>query len=388
VPQQLQEIWLDGSVDPHFHARNDYDQGDGRMEVILTAACQEHEAIVCIGNSSPIILTQQGADEYLNLAQKHVAAGSKVDLYVAPLLTDATTPAMIYEMRRDPRIPFIKGFLAHVSNDGGHSVSNIRALRPTLLACHDESTDAPPLPVHWHMERKFDRKKGVIAMRNREWYAIRNDLAVVLEVDPKGSHTVKHVSDARTLARLREYRRKGYCVYGEIASHYFVRNHEDLYEGPDGKGTAFRAHDLCWPIYKSRDSQLKLIEAALSETDIEEGLWFFGSDCACHKDDPTCASGAKITNDGVVCGGTAILPALSKSIVIDLFVKRGKEHLLNAFLSGNARRALGLPPARTKVCYVREERIVPDVLPADKPFWPTQMRPFMKGEKYYWHRKD
>jgi len=232
------------------------------------------------------------------------------------------------------------------------------------------------------MERKFGRDGWVLEMRDREWYAIEHDFADVLEIDPKGSHAVKHVSDGRTIARIDECREAGYNVYAEFSPHYFVRNHESLYEGAGGKGTAFNAHDLCWPIYKSRASQLALIDAALDG----KSHHFFGSDCAYHVDDPTRASGVKITSDGVVCGGAAILPALGKSIIIDLFAENGKKHLLNGFLSANARKALNFPPARTKVRYQYDPQKVPSLFTGTGPDGPIKIRPFMRGETYKWRR--
>jgi len=380
---QIDSIDLDGSVDPHVHGRDDLSNQDGRMELVVPLAEAEHEDVVLILNT-PAIVTSEGATEYLRRARRHQRPGSPTRLHAAPLLTDQTTPEMIHAMRRNDDVAFIKGFLKGVSNDGSKSVSNVRALRETLYACHDPSIDAPAKPVDWHMERKFDRKGGVIAVRNREWYAIRNDFAHVLEVDPEGNHAVKHVSDARTAARIQKLRREGYNVYAEFAPHYFIRCFEDLFEGAGG-GTAFRANEFCVPVYKSRDSQLKLIKAAF--VGAEEGWAFIGSDCACHADDPKRESGVKISSDGLVCPGAAIVPAHSKAIVIDLFVKRGKPDLLNNILSRNARARLGFPAARTVARYVREERQIPDTLPEDKPFYPIHVQPFMKGQHYDWVRK-
>jgi dihydroorotase len=381
-----EELELDGSVDPHFHGRDLRRDGDGRMESVIESAIGEHEVLVLIGNSNPPILTQKDADAYVDKARQCIPPkdGGSIDLYAAPLLTDATTPDMVYEMRqKSPRnVALLKGFLSHVSNDAGYSVSNVWKLEPTLHACHDNAVDAPPIPVHWHMERKFDRHAQIIEMRDREWFAIEHDFADVLEIDPEGSHTVKHVSDKRTIARIDEYRKGGYDVWLEFSPHYFERNHEDLYRGPGGVGTALNAHEVCWPIYKSRSSQDALIAAALSG----KSHYFFGSDCALHIDDPTRAGGVKITSDGIVCGGLAILPAVSKSIVIDLFARNGKEHLLNEFLSANARRALHLPPARTTVRYRREPWRVPGTLTGTGPRGPIKIRPFMKGEIMEWKR--
>lgn len=385
LPHTIEELVLDGSVDPHLHGRNSRTDNDGKMEMIMKYAADEHEVLVLIGNTAPhTILTQADVDEYLVDARTCIPAGKEIDLYVAPLLTDHTTPEMVYEMRRkEPRTAvFLKGFLSGVSNDYGHSVTDIAKLEKVLHACHDRRIKGPPLPVHWHMERKFDRFGNVLEMRDREWYAIKHDFDLLLKVDPKGSHTVKHVSDGRSIQRIDYLRSSGYNVFAEFASQYFKRTHEDLYEGPGGKGTQFNSHDLAWPLYKSRKSQCRLIQAALSGKEHH----FFGSDCAWHVDDPTQKTGVKVTCEGVVCGGTAISPALSKSIVIELFVNAGKAHLLNAFLSRNARRALGLPAARTKVTYRRQPTRVPEVFVGEGPNGKFVVHPFMKGETYEWAR--
>jgi hypothetical protein len=94
----------------------------------------------------------------------------------------------------------------------------------------------------------------------------------------------------------------------------------------------------------------------------------------------------KITAEGVVCGGVAILPALSKSIVIDLLVKNGRKHLLNGFLSGNARAALGLGEARTKVRYRRDPWPIPKLFEGDGAGGPLQIRAFMGEQTCIWKR--
>jgi dihydroorotase len=191
---------------------------------------------------------------------------------------------------------------------------------------------------------------------------------------------IKHVTDWRTIRFIREYWAKGYQVYGEICGHYMYKCHEDLYEGPGGTGTAFNANDLCWPIYKSLKCMLALREAALSG----EPCFFYGSDWACHIDDPTKEAGVKITNDGIVCGGVTIIPAVGLSLVIDLFVNEGRLEHLDAFLSGNARKAHGWPPATRKVRFIRKDWTVPKELPVLGPDGKTKVLPFMRGQTCHW----
>ncbi len=378
MQSEIREIELEGSVDPHVHARDDRSHNDGRMEIVIPLAESEHEDLILILNT-PAIVTSEGASEYLRRARRYQQSNSTTRLHAAPLLTDQTTPEMIHAMRRNDDIACVKGFLKGVSNDGGKSVSDIRALEKTLYALHDAKIDAPAKPADWHMERKFDRDGNRIDIADREWYAIEHDLKTILAIDPEGSHTVKHVSDKRTALQVHEYRKAGHSVYAEFSPHYFIQCLDDLFEGPDG-GTAFDTKRFCVPLFKSKESQQCLID--IVPIGAEEGWAFIGSDFACHIDDATCENGVKINARGLVCPGLAIVPAHSKSIVIDLFVKSGRPDLLNNVLSRNARRAYGMPAASTKKVYVREDCQIPESTNREG----VRILHFMGGKTYSWQK--
>lgn len=382
--EEINEVWIDESVDTHDHLRDLAAHGDGRMEMSVGHALGEHGVIMSIGNNPRAVLDQATADAHIRDAYGCIPPGSDLTILAAPLMTDATTPEMVLEARlTTPRtVPFWKVFLFGVSNDAGKSVRDLRNIDAAVTASCDVRVPAPKVPIHYHVEEKYDAQGNRIEMRHREYYAMRFVIAPFIERHPGAVHVVKHVSDLRTLGLVKALRSRGYEVYAEVSAHYLCKCHEDLYEGPGG-GTAFNANDLCWPIYKSAASMHALNKQVVNCGDEV----FFGSDRALHLHDPTKPERVKITDEGIVCGGVAILPAVSKSIVIDRFVDAGKTENLDAYFSGNARRVHHLPPARKKVRYVREPWTVPYRLDGTGPTGePIEALLFMRGQTMNWRR--
>lgn len=261
-------VLIEPSVDTHAHLRNSLADGDGRMEMNVPRAVDHHDIIFHIGNGSPAILDQSSADRELANARACIEPGKRLSIYAVPLLRDDTTPKTIIETRlaRPRTVRSWKAFLSGVSNDGGNSVSDFTKLGPLLRAFYEPVADTDEVVLDIHAERKFDRNGRRLPMTEREWYAIETDIEELLQQHPRLSVVIKHVSDHRTLEQIERWRDQGYRVYAEICPHYLYRCHEDLYEGPGG-GTAFNLHDLCWPLYKSEESQRALRKAVLSGAD-------------------------------------------------------------------------------------------------------------------------
>jgi dihydroorotase len=380
----INEIELEGSVDPHFHFREDADAKDGRLEMLLEEIVDEHEIAVGIGNTSKPIKTLADARVCQSRIRSHLRSGSSLDVRIAPLITDNTTPEMIREMRADPdrTVAFAKVFFAGVSNDGGASVSHIDNIDAVMRATYDESVDAPPLPVDFHAERKFGEDGLRLPMSEREWYCVNTDLRTLFYRHQNGNFAIKHVSDLRTLDFIHEQRTLGRNIWGEICPTYLLDALEDLFEGLDNKGTVFRASKVRWPFPKSDPSKYALGQALLSGAP----YFFYGSDCACHIEDPTQESGVKITCDGFVCGGVTILPAVDKSIVIDFFVENGKPELINEYMSRRARARLRLPASTRTNRYVRNDWVVPTFLEGVRGDKAIRARRYMYGETCHWIR--
>ena len=370
-------VILHESIDTHTHPRDMKKHGDGRMETLMPLLAAEHETIVAIGNCQSPVLDLPSARAWKRDILSCIPPEQPLCVLIAALVTDRTPPGLVQSLSAlpDPPINLLKIFFEKVSNDGGNSVSDLKLIDDTIAATYQGRKH--PIHIMIHAERKYDQNGNRIEMRDREWYCIKHDIEPMLERHPHVEITIAHVSDGRTVAWIREMRRRGFMVWGEIATHYLVRCHEDLYEGRRG-GTAFQANDLCWPLYKNEASMTALQVAALDCEDI----FHFGSDFACHKDDPTQASGVKIDNDGEACGGVTILPAHGKSLLIDFFAENGKLETLNAYISGNARAKLRLPPAPNKVRYIRSEWQVPQILQGDG----FSSKPFMRGKAANWIR--
>jgi dihydroorotase len=393
---KCEEILNDVSIEPffdlHAHLRNSLADGDGRMEMNLRHALHHQDVLVHIGNGSPPILNQATADQELvkALMCKHDAeredsrCNETLLIYAGALMTDCTTPEMIFETReRQPRsVLFWKAFLSGVSNDGGNSVTDFKRMYRTLEAFYVPWDNLRPMVLHIHAERKFTRSGRRISMPDREWYAIRTDIEELLVRHPLLEVNIKHVSDWRTIEQIKKWRARGYKVYAEICPHYLYRCHEDLYEGPDG-GTAFNLHDLCWPLYKNEKSMRALREAVLSGAD-----WvMMGRDWACHNDDPARSSGVKVNNDGIVMGGVTLLPAVANSLIIDLFVDAGRIENINPYISANARRVHGLPQATTLWRYDRLPWKIPEVITGAGPEGKSlHAKPFMRGQIANWQK--
>jgi dihydroorotase len=378
------KVLIEPSLDLHAHLRNSLADGDGRMEMNMRLIAGHHDTIVHIGNGSPAILNQDSADRELEKAYSCLRSGENLQIYAAPLLRDDTTREMILETRlRLPRsVLFWKAFLSGVSNDGGNSVTDFTKIDEVLYEFYRPDTDVPPMILHVHAERKFDRAGKRIPMHDREWYAIRKDIQELTERHPKLTIVVKHVSDSRTLDRIRTWRNNGLNVFAEVCPHYLYRCHEDLYEGPGG-GTAFNLHDLCWPLYKNEKSMRALRQAVLEGND-----WvMMGLDWACHNDDPTQSKGVKANNDGIVVGGVTILPAVAKSLVIDLFVEEGCIDKINPYISSNARRVHGLPTVQATDVYTRTPWEVPATISGDGPKGTKiTLKPFMRAQTMNWSK--
>lgn len=376
-------VETDEWVELHGHARNNRKDGDGRMEMNAPYLAGQYGVFVHIGNGKPAILDQASANRELKKLKASLPANDDTLLYAAPLLTDRTTPEMLLETRRRlPRnIPFWKAFLSGVSNDGGNSVTSFRTLSETIRAFYIPLGGIRPMIMHIHAERARKRNGRRLQMRDREWYAVRTDVNELLADHPDLEILLKHVSDKRTLKQVRKWRAEGRKVYVEICPHYLYRCHEDLYLGPDG-GTAFNLHELCWPLYKDEESMHALREAVLSGED-----WIvYGTDWACHVDDPTRSSGVKVNSEGIVVGGTVLLPALAKSLIIDLFVEAGKLEYLNRYVSGNARKIHNLPPSRRRVRHERRPERVPMHIEGRGPRGRKLLaKPFMRGQECNWH---
>jgi dihydroorotase len=382
----VNEVRVLAEVDTHTHPRDKRIKGDGRMETLVPVLADEFETVVAIGNCKKPVIDVPSAREWRSDIDSCVPLGKSLDVRIAALVRDDTPASLIaeaYDIPGPAEIDVLKIFFTGVSNDYGNSVSHPGKIDALVRATYTGiKYRNRPMHVMIHCESKYDDSGNRIEMRDREWWAFKNYVEPLVRKHPDAHFTVAHVSDYRTLEGIYELASQGFNIWGEIGAHYMFQCHEDLYEGKGNKGTTFQAHKLCWPLYKAESSMHALQQAALSGV-----LCFhYGSDWACHADDPGKEAGVKITGDGEVCGGVAIWPTVGKSLIIDLFVKNGKQVELDRFMSLNARQKFGLPPPSFMHTYVRKDWEVPKVITGEGPSGPFKIRPFMRGEVCHWQR--
>jgi dihydroorotase len=254
----------------------------------------------------------------------------------------------------------MKMFLRSVSNAGGADVDDVSKIIPVLRAMSNVggfNHKKRPMTLSIHAERKYDFSGVRLNFLERERVAIERDIPYLLQEVPEAHIIICHVSDAFTIEVIRHYRKKGYNIWGEICPHYTIWTCDDLFEGPGDK-TMLNTHLFCLPIFKTEADRRAILEAMLSGED----CWIFGTDEACHLDNPTKSEGVKINSKGFVVGGQTQIPQATVSYVIEKAVEAGRIDILPGFLSHNGREALGLPKSTTEITFRQKDWVVQDVL--------------------------
>ena len=122
-------------------------------------------------------------------------------------------------------------------------------------------------------------------------------------------------------------------------------------------------HLFCLPIFKTEPDRRALESAMLSGED----CWIFGTDEACHWDNPLKPERVKINDKGFVLGGQTQIPRASVSYVIEKAVEAGRQDILPGFLSHNGRDALGLPRSEITTRFRRNDWTVEETVHRTSP---------------------
>lgn len=358
-----ENVVVPGIFNSHTHPRDTTLAGDGRAESRIPLFAKAYEEVIAMGNTSPPITSVAIARSKAAQWRALVPHGHRLGIHVAGLLAEGTLPAEVlagYDCPPgDEAWIAMKIFLRAASNANGADVGDVHAIVPVLNAMtygpfHHKQR---PMALMVHAERKFTPDGRRIALFDRERYAMEQDIDYLLREVPGACIIICHVSDRQTLNMIRDFRRQGYQVFAEIAPHYALYCHDDLFEGLDG-GTMFNAHRFCLPVFKTAEDRDAILKAMVSG----ESWIFFGSDDACHIDDPTRPSGVKINRQGYVVGGQTQVPVAVVSYVIEQFAEAGALDYLAGFLSDNGRDAIGLPRSTRMQAFRRQDWTVPKTL--------------------------
>lgn len=380
-------VEVPGILNTHTHPRDTDAEGDGRAELFIPHLAEVYEDAVGIGNTKQPLTTVALAEAKAEQWRALIPERSNLKLHVAGLITETTHPGEVVAGYDRPEGQeawvAMKMFLRAASNSNGADVDDVSRMVPVLEAMTNSRFmhKKRPMTLMIHAERKYNQLGGRINFLGRERAAIERDIPYLFEQVPNARIIICHVSDGTTIEAIRHYRQKGLDIRGEISPHYTLYTCDDLFEGPGG-GTMLNAHLFCLPIFKT-ETDRRTIEAAMVSG---EECWHYGTDEACHIDNPQKSGGVKINSLGFVVGGQTQVPKATVSYVIEKFVEAGTlEHLVE-FLSHNGRDAIGLPRSPVTKRFRRYDWKVEETIGRRSPtLGELQCRVAMAGQwRKYW----
>jgi dihydroorotase len=319
-------VELPGPDDFHIHLR----QGPELAGYVRTVAASCRRALV-MPNTLPPITTP---DRLLAYRRKILAAVDSAEVQTGgfePLLTfkllDSLDPDDVAALARSGAVAgklYPEGVTTNAEDglrDPGQAHELYAALEAAslVLCVHAEA------PSSGVLEREADFLPVVESIVARH-----PSLRVVVE----------HVSDARTVAFVREMPD---TVAATVTVHHLLYTIEDLL------GSGIRPHLYCKPLLKRAADRDAIAEVVLSG----EGKFFYGSDSAPHpRPSKECACGAA----GVYSAPTAI------PLLIDFFERHGALGLLGPFVGAFGASFYRLPPPAAATRFVRSTWRVPEMV--------------------------
>ena len=281
-----------GLIDLHAHLR---EPGQSAKETIASgtaaAARGGFTSVVCMPNTSPAI-DNAGT---VALIRERAQRESKINVFVAGAIT-----RNIAGEEMAP-IGSLKAAGVIAITDDGHCVQNNELMRHAL-----EYARMFDLPVMDHCQDYSIVTDGVMhegywsaALGLRGWPAAGEELIVsrnILLSEMTGTPVhCQHLSSGRSVALLREAKKRGVPISGEACPHHFtltdtVLAGSDKFWETDGKGIMRNGGERpCWPSYDTNFKMNPPLRSAADREALLEGLVdgtveIIGSDHAPHCD--------------------------------------------------------------------------------------------------------
>lgn len=362
------EVEIPGILNTHFHGRNTEEDDDGRAEMNIPRLAQVCEDAISIGNTKPPLITPARSASMLAKWRSLIPPESPLKIHAAGLIVESTTPEEVVAGYDKPDGQedwlVMKMFIRAVSNAGGADVDDVSKIIPVIKAMTRTkfTHKKRPMALMIHAERKYNLRGNRINFLKRDAESMERDIPYIFKEVPEAKIIICHVKSAYALEIIRHFRSQGFDIRGEISPHYTQYVCDDLFEGPEG-GTMLNCDIFCLPIFGTEEDREAVEDAMLSGED----FYHFGDDEACHLSDPTKPGGVKINNKGYVVGGQTQLASAVISYVAEKFIRAGKQHLLDKFLSLHGREAVGLPPPQTTLRLQLKKWIVPETIERDSP---------------------
>ena len=348
---------------PHQHFRNLLKDGDGRSELIIPIVANTYGHVISIGNTTVPLVTPALAFKQRLEWEGLVPQGSPLKIDVGGILTETSVPLDIIDGYDQPvghrAYDVMKMYLRAVSNAHGADVDDVSKVIECIRAMTNTKWKyrrPGPMRLLIHAERRKNVDTGLrIPILERERYAVERDIAYIFREVPEAVIIICHVSAAWTIEVIRNYHRRGYQIFGEIAPQYSRYTIDDLFDDEKG-GTAMNGVRFCVPCFKTEQDRQAIERAMVSG----EPCFYLATDDACHTDNPSLPGGVKINNRGIIVGGQTQIPDAVISYCIEMFAQHKALHHLPGFAHDISCELFDWEPNKDNVTYVKDPYVVPD----------------------------
>ena len=317
-----------GLIDLHVHLR---EPGQTAKETIATgtqaAARGGFTTLVCMPNTEPPVDNPGTVALIQDKAKRH----GVVNVYVAGAITKGIAGEELAP------IGSLKQAGVVAVTDDGHCVQNNELMRRAL-----EYARMVDLPVMDHCQDYSLVNDGVmhegfwsIVLGLHGWPSAGEDLIVarnILLAELTGAHLhCQHLSTARSIALLREARRRGVPVSGEACPHHFTLTDaalagSDKFWAKDGRGVfgyeSFGSSRPSWPVYDTNFKMNPPLRSAEDREAILEGLADGTIEVLCSDHAPHCGYEKEVEFDYAPFGITGLETELALSLMQLYHAKR------------------------------------------------------------------
>lgn len=332
--------------DLHLHLRD----GDV-LAAVLPATARVFARAIVMPNLRPPVVTGADAVAYRDRIYAALPAGLDFTPLMTLYLTDDTDPDDVRQAAGAGIVHGVKLYPKGATTNADAGVAALDRLDPVLAAMAEVGL---PLLVHGEVT---DHEVDVF---DREAAFIDHVAGPVLERHPTLRFVFEHATTSDAVAFVRSF--DDGRVAATLTPQHLMMDRNALFEG------GLRPHRYCLPVLKRRSHREALVEAAISG----DPRFFLGTDSAPH------ARPAKETDCG--CAGCYTAPH-ALALYATVFDAMGALDRLPDFASRFGARWYGLPENGGSVRLVREETLVPEVLPLGPG---QEIVPLLAGEYVPW----
>ncbi len=334
--------------DWHVHLRD----GDMLKRVAPYTASQFKRALV-MPNLTPPVTTVEQAMGYRKRILESLPQNSGFDPRMSLYLTDHT-PAQ--EVLKAARNPYIDGFKLYPAGATTHSDSGVTKINRVMSVLEMMAQNGVILQVHGEVTDRH------IDVYDRESEFIEQILAPLHHELPDLKLILEHITTIEGVEFVRDSSPR---IAGTITPHHLMFNRNGMFEG------GIRPHLYCLPILKREPHRLALLNAATSGNP----SFFLGTDSAPHH------RGSKQSD----CGCAGIFSANAAiELYAEIFDQAGRIDRLEGFSSHFGADFYNLPRNSGTITLTRQERPIPQRIPAGNQEESDDLIPLLGGSVIHW----